>query len=174
MQGLQYLVELELIKAKYQDKRRYYSFASDNMWIVNPVSIKSLVSSAVIDANNLMHCATKSDIRQLVRDWDTPRKRESLSVLIPGERERVETLIRDWEYEIGDSVVYIDSGVAGVVVERLLLTHSLNDNTYNIQSELGETNEAFEFDLKLKVSPVVEEKVEEEEDEVEIPSVLEV
>lgn len=178
VKGLQYLVELELIKAQYRDKRRYYSFASDNMWIVNPISIKSLVSPAVIDANNLMHCTTKSDIRKLVEDWDTQRKRDSLNVLLPGERERIEALIQQWEYSEDDEILVIESGVRGTIEEQVELTHTLNTNTYVVRFATGDTQPYQEYQLKkyIPVEPSFIEDIEgddDDEEEIEIPSVLE-
>lgn len=173
LKGLQYLVDLELIASKYENKRCYYSFSSTNMWVINPVSVRSLVSPAVVDANNLMHCTTKSDIRKLVAEWDNPQKRASLDVLLPGERERVEELIKDWEYQVGETVVITPSPDIYTVTEQTELTGTLNDNSYLVENSNGDTYSVKEFQLSYPadVSIVVEEI---EIEEVEIPNVLEV
>lgn len=176
MQGLQYLVELELIKAKYQNKKRYYAFCSTNMWMVNPVSIKSLVSSAVVDANNLMHCTTKTDIRTLVSDWEVSRKRDSLNVLLPGERERIEDLIRQWEFEVGeDDLILLATEESCSILERLELKATLNGNTYKVKLASGEELEVQESEIGHAVYQHFDDDDDTAEvEEVEIPSVLEV
>lgn len=165
-EALQYLVDLEIIKVKYIDKKRYYSMPSSGLWLVSPVSIKSLVSSAVLDANSLMMCSSKSKLRNLVQDWDTSRRRDSFVVLLPGEKLRIENLIKDWEFSIGDEVYLDNTDTLYTISEYIGEAYSLDENLYLI-SDGKSSYECQENRLKLKeVSYLDEIEIEEELEEL--------
>jgi KaiC/GvpD/RAD55 family RecA-like ATPase len=165
LEGLHYLVELEIIKAKFIEKRRYYTMPLSGLWIVNPVSIKSLVSGAIIDANNLMRCSTKSALRELVKDWSTSKRRDAFVVLLPEEKVRIEQLIQSWQFEIGDSCIDITDGSECVIEYRIGEPTSLNDNIYQVSNHDGEweieehllRSKEILFIDKLEVEQVIED-----------------
>jgi archaellum biogenesis ATPase FlaH len=139
LDGIQYLVELEILKTKMQDKKRFYCLPSESNWIVNPTSIKSLVSEAVIDANNLMRCNSKESIRNLTTSWDKNKKRDALSVLLENERIRINQLITGWEFSVNDTVNLLpDVSTVYEIIERVGESNSLNDNQYSIKDINGD------------------------------------
>jgi KaiC/GvpD/RAD55 family RecA-like ATPase len=138
LEGLHYLVDLEIINTKFIDKKRFYSMPLSGIWIINPTSIKSLVSGAVVDGNNLMRCSTKSAIRKLIEDWPNGRKRDAFSVLLPEEKRRIEELSASWQYTVDDICIDTISGIECTVDARLGEPHSLNTNLYLVSTDTEE------------------------------------
>ena len=170
LEGLHYLVDLELIKTKIVSKRRYYTLPISSAWIVNPVSIKSLVSGAVIDANNLMRCTTKSSLRELVKDWSSGKKRDAFVVLLPEEKNRIEHLINSWEFDVGDECIDTSDGQECVIDYRIGEPTSLNSNTYKVSSKDTEW-EIEEASLRLKESLFIDKTDLEPMEEADIPAI---
>lgn len=170
LEGLHYLVDLELIKTKFADKRRYYTLPISSAWIVNPVSIKSLVSGAVIDANNLMRCTTKSALRELVKDWTSSKKRDAFVVLLPEEKVRIEHLINSWEFDVGDECIDTSDGQECVIDYRIGDPTSLNGNTYQVSNHESEW-EIEESVLRRKQSLFID-KIEVETVEEDSPEII--
>lgn len=105
-EALDYLESSEILKRKYGQESVTYALTTDSLWLVNPQRVKDMVSASVRDANSLMLCTTKRELRNLVQDWDQDREREAKILLFPEERERIKTLIKSWEFDKGDVVMY--------------------------------------------------------------------
>jgi len=173
LEGLHYLIDLELIKTKFVEKRRYYTLPVSSTWIVNPISIKSLVSGAVIDANNLMRCTTKSALRELVKDWANSKKRDAFVVLLPEEKVRIEQLINSWEFNVGDECIDTSDGQECVIDCRLGDPTSLNGNLYKVRADDTEW-EVEESTLRLKQILFIDKLEVETIEEEEAPEVIEI
>jgi hypothetical protein len=172
LEGIQYLVELEILRTKMQDKKRFYTLPSESTWLVNPTSIKSLVSEAVIDANNLMRCQSKASIRVLAKNWDKARKRDALVVLLEHERVRIDELITRWEFAIGDEVKLLpDLTSIYKVIEQVGLPSSLNNNRYTIQETGSDCTFEVQEDQLLLQDEVKAIEVVESEPEPEVSNI---
>lgn len=173
-QSLSYLKNNQIIKHYYKNRRFLYSLESDSLWLVNPQSIKDLVSPAVLDANLLMRCENKRQVRELVKDWNADRTAEASQSLLVDERERLRALIKSWEFEIGDVVLY--QGQRCGVLEKCSEKPTLTSNYYMIENfdtpiieqdlevfdieALGEDDSTFVFEEEDENLSILEVEVE--------------
>lgn len=174
--ALKYLVELELITVRYINRKAYYSFSESNMWLVKPTTIKSLVSGAVLDANNLMRCTDKAAIRELVTDWSKSRKRDAFYVLLPEEQTVINELISSREFSVGQKVVYEDNSLY-TIQELIGAAYSLNDNEYVItdieNEQLSLTIKESEIRLYTDELSAVASELSVDSIEVDVPLAIE-
>jgi hypothetical protein len=131
------------------------------------------VSGAVIDANNLMRCTTKSALRELVKDWANSKKRDAFVVLLPEEKVRIEQLINSWEFKVGDECIDTSDGQECVIDCRLGDPTSLNGNLYKVRADDTEW-EVEESTLRLKQILFIDKLEVETIEEEEAPEVIEI
>lgn len=138
-QALDYLDSSEILHKQYKDKSVRYALTSNSLWIVNPQRVKDMVSPAVRDANSLMLCKNKRQLRNLVKEWDSDREKEAKRVLFPEERERIKALIKTWEFELEEIVMY--EGQYYVIEAREDMEPSLSKNMYKLKDMDEPVNE---------------------------------
>lgn len=132
-EALDYLDSSEILRKKYSKQSVTYALTSDSLWIVNPQRVKDMVSASVRDANSLMLCKNKRELRQLVKTWDADREKEAKRLLFPAERDRIKDLIKSWEFDKGDIVMY--EGEYYVINARdETQAPSLNKNRYKLEN----------------------------------------
>lgn len=155
MKALEYLDNSELLLKEYSQHGVKYCLSSKSLWLVNPEKVESMVSPAVLDANSLLNCKTKRDLRNLVKGWTKEREMEAKKILLPDERLAVKALVESWEFQIGEEVVY--EGVVYKVTEReaknATNTPSLSKSLYYLE---GLDTPVYEYKLN-KAEPQVEE-----------------
>lgn len=130
-QALRYLESSQIIVSKYVSHRFTYALTSDSLWIVNPQSIREMVSPAIVDANALMRCANKRELRDLVTTWDRERQTEAKKCLLQTEKDRITNLINSWEFEVDQLVSYEGAIVRIVAIEDRKPT--LKGNKYYLE-----------------------------------------
>ena len=174
LEALEYLDSSEIISRKYQNKSVLYGLKQDALWIVNPQRVKDMVSGSVLDANALMLCKTKQDLRKLVQDWEPDRSKEAKVLLFTEEKQRIKQLIDTYEFSVGQEVSYQGKKHTVLSIENEDAPSSLFGNKYFItdvedsvlESELFELENVADKDVE--VTEATEEKdtelVEEQED----------
>ena len=143
--SLDYLDSSEILSKKFVNKGIKYALTSNSLWIVNPQRVKDMVSPAIIDANNLMLCKSKKELRELVKDWDKDREKEAKSVLLEAERDRIKNLIRSWEFAVGDLVTYNNS---------IYTVNSLADMSPTLSKNKYKLDNVSDWVLETELSPV--------------------
>lgn len=154
-QAISYLESSQIIVGRYHNKRFLYALTADSSWVVNPASVKDLVSPNVLDANNLMRCRTKRELRELVTQWTPERQREAKRLLLREERERIGELIQSWEFLIGEVVMY--QGQQWEVTGRVQEEASLRSNSYYLQ---GLDSPVLETDLEVCEDEIIPDDVQ--------------
>lgn len=162
--SLEYLDSSEILSKKFIRQSVRYALTTNSLWIVNPSRVKDMVSPSIIDANNIMLCKTKKELRELVKDWDSEREKDAKLLLFPEERDRVKNLIRSWEFDIDEHVIY--KNVQYIVVERYNMEPSLSKNKYKLggvkewvlEAELSSVDIDYDY-----VEPVTIPEIKEED-----------
>ena len=131
-EALEYLDNSEILQKKYGSKGVSYALTEKSLWMVNPKKVKDMVSPFVLDANALMQCKTKRQIRDLIKDWDKTRKEEANALLFREEKLRIRELASSWEFQVGDKVLYKGREYE-VVARDENAKLGLNDNPYLLQ-----------------------------------------
>jgi len=170
-ESLEYLDSSEILSKKFINQSVRYALPTNSLWIVNPSRVKDMVSPSIIDANNIMLCKTKKELRHLVTDWGVEREREAKLLLFPEEREKVKELIRSWEFNIDETVIY--NNAEYVISERYSMEPSLFKNKYKLvgftewvmESELSTVDIDYSYssvyDIETSISEL--ERIQDEE-----------
>lgn len=130
-ESLLYLSTSQIITGRFKTKRFVYSLPHDSLWIVNPKKLKDTFAPSIIDANNLMRCLTKQDVRDLIKDWTKERQLDAKRLLLKQESEKLAKLVLSFEFAVGDIVLY--QGDTYEVEKILSDSPSLNANEYKLK-----------------------------------------
>lgn len=160
-QSLGYLQGNQLIHSEFRAKKFYYSLPEDSLWLINPQRVRDIVSPAVVDANNLMRCKTKGELRNLIKDWTLKRKRQAGDILVGDEFSRINALTHSWEFAVGEVVEWenelatiVELGENPPTLTEAYYTIKLRDDTI--------VHGVHERKLKALVIPQDEEPLPEE------------
>lgn len=167
---ISWLLNNQIISRDYDNNRRQFLFYihPESTWMVQKTSIYDSVSKDVLDANRLMQCRTKKELRFLFDEWhwNTELLSKSLKMLLPKEKARIRTLIKEPEFETGDLVEVIKTGVIGEVVQTQIETNldAKLDFSVTVRTE-------DDILLYVKESELVLVDLDEEDDTAELPTV---
>lgn len=131
--SITYLQDSQLIHSKYVNHRFVYCLPEDLVWLTESTSISVMMAEAILDANSLLGIlkeGAKTRLRLLVSDWSKERQINAKNALLPEEKDAIKELIKSWEYNVGDTVLY-GKGVC-TIIERVGEPHSLSLNTYKL------------------------------------------
>ena len=132
-EALEYLDNSEILQKNYGGAKGVsYALTEKSLWMVNPKKVKDMVSPFVLDANALMRCKNKRQLRDLIKDWDTNRKEEANALLFREEKLRIRELVFSWEFQVGDKVLYKGREYE-VVARDEDAKLGLNENPYLLQ-----------------------------------------
>lgn len=134
-QSLKYLTANQTISAVHNGKVMEYSMSLDSLWMIEPEKAAKEYSPSILDAHNMMHCADKTALHNLTKDWKASRRQDAMKLLISDEeRSRLKTLTTSFLYTQGDVVLH---GGEEFAVKSRSEKASLRDIEYVVVDEAG-------------------------------------
>lgn len=138
---ISWLLNNQIISRDYDNNRRQFMFFihPESTWMVQKTPIYESVSQDVLNANKLTQCRTKKELRNLFNEWkwDSELLHKLLGMLLPKEKARIRSLIKEPEFKENESVKIVSTGDVGIVIATKIET-SLSaklDFTVTVQTE---------------------------------------
>jgi KaiC/GvpD/RAD55 family RecA-like ATPase len=130
--ALNYLQSLRIVLSGVRvvetGRVRFYTLGKDSDWLLS--SAVDSITAAIEDANALGQVRTRDDLRVLVNTWDRPRRIKAIQGMVRHEQDRINKLLAEGSFKIGDEVRYKDTCwvIAGVSEQT-----GLNSITYTLE-----------------------------------------
>jgi hypothetical protein len=116
--ALFYLQNSQIIRYQHIQKTLMYCLDKDSGWIVNPQDMaENLRAEALLAANSLITCTSKSQLRNLVKQLGVKLRVEAQKLMFSNELEKLANFIALWEYKPDDEVLY--QGEPYIVQDRV-------------------------------------------------------
>lgn len=146
--ALEYLQSSQIIATTYRNKSFRYALASNSMWLVNPESLSDGIRTPeILDANAIMVCETKRQLRDTLISWDKARRDAAYKCILATEIVRLEQLMRSWEFAVGDKVMYGE--------EEVVIQARLDENNSTFLNNKYELVDYEGYVLEQDLTPII-------------------
>lgn len=158
--SLAYLQQSQVIGFEHKNDGLSYWIAEENLWMISDRSF-DMFDEAVINANKLLLCKDKFDLRTLLTDWDSETQSKAFRALLPEEVTNLKELINSYSFKEGDKCIYQDKRY--VVVRLASPKANFNHTLYDIELIQNPTIKLTvnELDLYPYIETVYEDEPEE-------------
>ena len=154
--SVQYLSATQIITKKFSRGRFRYFMPSESAWMVAPQELSGLVTQSVLDANTMVRCTSRRELKLLIDSWEDVRKGAAYSELDGKTKEAFKLKLGVLDYVVGDSVLYngMTCSVADILIPEGEARLKLNSIQYKL---LLESNGEFtDFIPEADLSPCEE------------------